>query len=147
MSVEGILAAMLLASGPALAACGAAPATVVDWGLHRQWAVQRDCAHPERPARLVEVPWSAARAEQTERRVKDAGTARSAAARPAVRAGMRVTVAGEGDDATIHLVGMALEAGGIGDAIRVQAGWGRATLPCIVRGPAQVEMIPAKGRH
>lgn len=145
MRVEGILAAFLLSSGAALAVCGDRPATVVDRGLHRQWAVERDCAHPERPARLVEVPWSDARAEQTTRRAGNGAGARSAAV-PAVRAGTRVTVVGQGDEASIHLVGMALEAGSVGDTIRVQAGWGGATLRCIVRGPAQVEMIPAKGR-
>lgn len=112
---------------------------VVDWGLHRQWIVQCDEAHPERPARLKEVPWSESRSDKP--------TGESTQPSLAIRIGAVVTLASQrADGGEIHLVGTALEPGNIGDTIRVRAGLHGATLLGIVRGAGVVELAPAGGR-
>jgi hypothetical protein len=144
-----ILFGMIVAA-PAFAACGASGTPVIDWGLHREYRIVRDCAHPERPASLVEVPWSEAAA----RRQRDSVHANPSGLRPAeqrspylVRAGTRVTLAGQTSEGAIRLVGIALEQGRAGDSIRVKAGFHGATLPGIVRGQGLVELEPLKGRN
>jgi len=148
--MSGIYTALVLVFVSTLAACGVQPARVLDWGLHRQWVIMRDCEHAERPAQLVEVPWSDSWRAEVPRPAQGSArvaTAPAATSGPVVHAGTRVTVIGQGRDATTHLAGTALEAGKVGNVIRVQAGWGRATLHCTVRGPAVVELIPEKGRN
>src|ERR1700677_4170397 len=91
-----ILVLMMMAA-PAFAACGHGGPPVIDWGLHRQYLIERDCAPPERPATLSEIPWSDAAAE--------GARARGPANPPAlatleqlpwlVHAGMRVTLVGQ----------------------------------------------------
>lgn len=116
------------------------PAAVVrDWGLHRQWAVERDREHPAGPARLVEEPWTAPR-PASGKAVAARGAGRATA--PVVRAGRRVSVWRRQDEAEIRMTGTALESGGLGEPIRVRAGWSNATLRGIVRGPDSVELAP-----
>jgi hypothetical protein len=129
-----------LAAGSALAA---PPSSfVIDRGLHRQWIVMRDDAHPERPPRLVEVPWSDARAEQAQ----SAAVVRSTLHRdaPLVRPGMTVAVVGHRGNAEWHLAGTALGAGWSGDTVLVRAGLHGAAERGVVRGPALVELLPGK---
>jgi hypothetical protein len=125
---------------------GATTTVVRDWGLHREWRVENDPAHPERPARLVEVPWNLP--VSTPGTKNPAGEPSRPAAEPhapMVRAGMRVTVWRRGAEAEIHIAGTALEGGNAGRIIRVRAGLSNAMLRGIVRGPGSVELLPGKG--
>jgi hypothetical protein len=133
---------IVLAAASAFAASGTPSAVVVDRGLHRQWIVERDDAHPERPPRLVEVPWSAARAAQAQLEAATQTAVHCDA--PLVRPGMTVTVVGRSGDTEWHLAGTALETGWSGDSIRVRAGLHGTAERCIVRGPALVELLPGK---
>jgi hypothetical protein len=117
--------------------------TVRDWGLHRSWKVERDCGHPERPATLVEVPWSA----PLKRPSREESAAQTALPPADVRQGMRVSLGRQGENADIHLFGTALVQGRVGDRIQVKAGLGGATLEGIVRGPGMVELEAGKGRQ
>ena len=87
MKAWAIVAGMITGPVAAHGACGAG-STVRDFGLHLQWVVERDCQHPDRPATLVEVPWS------VDHPVTVAGSrsAEGVAPLPApeVRSGMRV---------------------------------------------------------
>ncbi len=119
--------------------------TVLDWGLHRAWWVERDCDHPERPAVLVEIPWT----EGLPKPVQEDGRARTggeAPAKPEVRAGMRVAVVRREGLAGIRLYGTALRTGRTGERIAVRAGLGSRTLYGIVRGPGLVELDPEGAR-
>jgi hypothetical protein len=141
--VRGIVGVLLVAA-PALAlgACGAGN-TVRDFGLHLQWVVERDCQHPERPATLMEVPWS------TDNLVPAGGNRSAVGAAPLpapeVRSGMRVRLGRTDAKADIDLYGMALETARLGEKVRVKAGLSGAVLEGIVRGPGLVELEPAKG--
>lgn len=150
---------------PPLAPCGESLGLVVDRGLHREWVVERDCAHPDRPARLVEVPWNQARKGSGQQPGIESGAgpgigpasmpalkgiAHQAAPghgdaerRPAlqVRAGMTVTLWWRSREAQGSLTGIALDAGARGDRIWVKAGLHGAALRGVVRGPGQVELI------
>jgi len=136
---------MALAAGAALAAAHTPSAVVVDRGLHRQWIVVRDDAHPERPPRLVEVPWSDTRAERAQPRAVTPSAIHRGA--PLVRPGMTVAVVRSGGNAEWHLSGTALEIGWSGDTVRVEAGLHGAAERCVVRGPALVELVPGKARN
>lgn len=126
---------MMLAAAPARAACGAAGPTMArDFGLHRQWVVERDCAHPERPARLRAVPW-------------DGVPARHAAAAPLlVRPGMRVRVQSSAGGTQILLTGTAVTGGRAGEPVLVRAGLHQATLQGRVCGPGRVELAMERRR-
>lgn len=143
----GAVAAALLSVPLALAAGGRA--TVVrDWGLHREWRVERDQAHPERPEHLVEIPWSTpvratGNADVAKVRSRPATAGEQHA--PVVRAGTRVTVWRRGEKAEVQMTGTALEGGSVGETILVRAGLRNAALRGIVRGPASVELVPGKG--
>jgi hypothetical protein len=140
-AVAGLVLGIALGAGPADAIPVSPSAVVVDRGLHRQWIVVRDDAHPERPPRLVEVPWSDARAERGQSEAPQARAHRDA---PLVRPGMTVVVAGGGSNAEWHLTGIALEAGWSGDTVLFRAGLHGAARRGIVRGPALVEWLPGK---
>jgi hypothetical protein len=130
------------------AQCGARPRRVVDWALHRQWLVERDCAHPARPARLVEVPWSDAAARRAGREAVSARP--NPGAKPAegtrdvlslpVRPGMKVLVVHRDRDAEMRLSGTALEGGAEGSVVLVRAGLRGAVLHTVVIGPARVRL-------
>jgi len=135
--------AMVLAAGSALAAAATPSRVVIDRGLHRQWIVVGDDAHPERPPRLVEVPWSDARAGESAREPASAAAASRGA--PPVRAGMAVSVVELTGFMELHLAGTALRAGWLGDTIPVRAGLHGAVRRGIVRGPRWVELLPAEG--
>ncbi len=130
---RGVVGAMLGLSW--CAGVAALPHTIVDPGLHRQWLVEQDRAHPERPARLVEVPWVSAPSSPGET-PQDPGPRRPVA----VRAGMQVTLSWRDGEAEIRLMGTALEAGRVGETVRVRAGLHGAVLRGVVRGPAVVEL-------
>jgi hypothetical protein len=138
--VWGCVAGFVLAANLSLAASGSPAAVVVDRGLHRQWIVVFDQAHPERPPRLVEVPWSDTRAAEAE---PEAAAHRDA---PLVRSGMPVEVVGYRGNAETHLYGTALEGGWGGDTVRVRAGLHGAAERCIVRGPALVELAAGRAK-
>jgi hypothetical protein len=143
MKAWAIVAGMMI-TGPvaALGACGAGN-TVRDFGLHLQWVVERDCKRPERPATLVEVPWS------VDYQISVAGdrSAEGVAPLPVpeVRSGMRVILSRRGAKADIDLCGTALGTARRGEKVRVKAGLSGAVLEGIVRGPGLVELEPAKG--
>ncbi len=120
---------------------GAAPTVVRDWGLHRQWRVEIDPAHPERPARLVEVSWTGG-----DRLAADSESRRGPAMRkpPAVRAGMPVTVLRRGAMAEIRLQGTALKTADTGERIAIRAGLGNFVVEGVVLGPGLVELRPEK---
>jgi hypothetical protein len=124
-------------------AASATPTVVRDWGLHRQWRMEIDPAHPERPARLVEIPWSAGKGPRASSLPQPD---RGSRPKPAVRTGMRVTVVGRGARAQIRLLGTALGSGLPGETIAVRAGLGTSLVHGIVRGPGVVELIPEENR-
>ena len=141
MRTWAILVGWMMAGLPAFAACGAQPALLIDRGLHRQWRIERDCAHPARPAFLVEIPWSdSAAANGSAWTPASAGTREPVLIRP----GMHVTVTGPGAQPEIHLTAVALEAGTMGATILVRGGLDGATLRAMVRGSALVELVPVK---
>jgi len=146
----GGVMAWMVGSTMAFAACrdDSAP-RLVDRGLHRQWIVERDRAHPERPAALVEVPWddAAAPVRSCGGAANDSGQPRSGPSLTAadVRPGMRVSVYRQDAEAEVHLAGVALGSGRTGDVVSVRAGWHGAVLRGVVRGPALVEMLRQSG--
>ena len=146
----GGVMAWMVGSTMAFAACrdDSAP-RLVDRGLHRQWIVERDRAHPERPAALVEVPWDDAAAQGRTCRGASAGSGRQGPVRAAsaadVRPGMQVLLYRQDGEAEIHLVGVALGSGWVGDVVVVRAGWHESALRGVVRGPARVELLPVGG--
>lgn len=120
----------------------AMPRVIRDWCLHRAWRVEQDDAHPERPARLVEIPWSAGSGAGFAGGQAKVGPAIQAA----VRAGMPVTVTGRGAMAEIRLRGTALGTAQVGEVVSVRAGLDHAVVRGVVRGPGLVELVPEKGR-
>jgi len=140
MVVGTILAGMMARPAMALAVCDGGN-TMRDWGLHRSWRIERDCVHPERPATLLEIPWTQAPVAPARERTR----AEPAPPPPDVRQGMRVSLSRRGENADIHLLGTALAPGHVGDRVRVRAGLGGATLEGIVRGPGTVELEAGKG--
>ncbi len=147
MSIRArVIVGAVLVAAPALAfgACGAGN-MVRDYGLHLQWVVERDCQHPERPATLVEVPWS------VDHQVTVAGSrsAEGVAPLPApeVRSGMRVMLWRRDAMADLHLCGTAVGTARRGEKVRVKAGLSGAVLEGIVRGPGLVELEPARARQ
>jgi len=137
-----ILTGMLVAPAIAFGACGPGR-TVRDWGLHRAWEVARNCDHPERPAALVEVPWSVPEPGASVQR-PDAASVSAPVSAPEVRSGMRVTVWRREANSCVRLSGVAMGTARLGERVKVRAGLGAASLDGIVRGPAQVELVPAK---
>lgn len=137
------LGAWLAAAAPAFAGCG--HALVTDWGLHRQWRVECNAAHPEQPARLVEVPWS----DPQNAAQRQSTAIPRAVQRPTILVlpAARVQVLARSQESVIHLSGTALEAGTMGASIRVRAGWNGAVLRGLVRGAGVVELLPEQGRH
>ena len=152
MILTGMILAVAFAQTAAADACGVVT-MVRDRGLERQWVVERDRRHPERPALLVEVPWSEAGSCLGQSREDSAsgGSSAPAAAKamappaPLVRAGMRVTVLRHGENAEIELNGTALGTGGAGQTVAVRAGLSGTTIVGIVRGPGVVELTGKKG--
>jgi hypothetical protein len=144
-----LILVFMMTAAPAFAACGPGGLPVIDWALHRQYLVERDCAHPERPAMLAEVPWS----DTTAERARVQGHANSPAMATLehlpwlVHARMRVTLVGQTAETGVHLVGMALEQGHAGDEIRVRAGLHGTILRGVVRGPGLVELEPLRGKN
>ena len=141
MRIGWILAGWLMAAPMAQAACGDA-AIVRDWGLHRAWRVQRDCLRPERPAALVEVPWTAAGQKE-----KVARKTEAQAMAPAVRGGMRVRVIRHETNAEVQLTGTALNTAHLGERVAVRAGWSGTVVFGRVRGPGLVELQAERGRE
>jgi len=139
---RNLLIPFLLAPALASGACRTA-GTLRDFGLRRAWRVTPDCAHPERPATLVEIPWDAgspavaiaARAQRP----------KAAQLPPEVRCGMRVTVWEAGAGAEIRLEGTAMGTARRGEIVAVRAGLEGATLRGRVRGPGEVELVPREG--
>jgi hypothetical protein len=129
------MAAMLAGAMLASLACAAQQrGRMVDPALHRQWLIERNLAHPERPARLVEVPWTGGAVSPR------AGAQGSMRQRLVVRAGMKVTLTWRDGDADLRLTGTALSSGHVGDVIWVRAGLHSAILRGVVRGPGVAEM-------
>lgn len=145
---------MILAAPMVRGACGAGN-IVQDWGLHLQWMVERDSNHPERPPRLVEVPWSAATGQDRNPagcvlQPRNPGSPDGAGkpvplSAPEVRFGMRVKVWREDENADVHLRGTALGTARRGEKVAVKAGMSGSALEGIVRGPGLVELLPQKG--
>jgi hypothetical protein len=140
MRLRGVVAGLMIGMPFAQAACGG-NGLVRDWGLHRVWRIERDCAHPERPPVLLEIPWT------TENKPQGSG-AGSGAARdpgPAVRAGAQVVVEQHEGNAELRLVGTALHAARVGERVPVRTGLRGTILQGVVRGPGRVELEPEKG--
>lgn len=141
--MAGIAAWAVPAPASLPVSCGAAAGQIVDRGLRRVWVVKRDCAHPEWPPQLVEVPWKQRAAQPQARPLSPAGhRARAGAGRSriVVRPGMTVTLCWQSREAQGRLSAIALDAGSVGDRIRVKAGLHAAILRGIVRAPGQVEL-------
>ncbi len=132
--------------GIMLAGClgaGAAPTLIRDWGLHREWRIEQDQAHPERPARLVEIPWSTS-GVASQYSQQESTPRRALPQPPAVRAGTRVTVIRRGTMVDIRLRGTALGSARTGEPVAVRAGLGNSIVQGIVIGPGVVELTPEK---
>jgi hypothetical protein len=138
-----MLAAMMAAI-PGWASCGGQD-TVRDWGLHRAWAIERDCDHPERPGTLVEIPWSEPPGAPGARAARAGAQNAAPLPPPAVRGGMRVILWQRRESAAIELSGTALGSARVGESVAVRVAWSGATLRGIVRGQARVELEPEKG--
>jgi hypothetical protein len=81
--------------------------------LHRRWAVMTDCSHPERPWVLMEVP--------SERAISMSPKAMSPQhLKPSIAAGAEVQLWSVNPDASVHLLGIALDAGAKGQIIHVR---------------------------
>lgn len=133
--------ALSMAMGSARGECGGQPGRIVDWGLHRQWLVERDCTHPAWPARLEEIPWSeraAGNSEQGQSRTSKWG--KPGGSNPEVRAGMQVMLWRCSSEARVWLTGIALGSGAEGDQVWVKAGLHGSVLRGTVRGPGLVEL-------
>lgn len=142
--LQGVLAAMMMTAS-AFAAGG--DATMRDWALHRQWMVELDRQHPERPARLVEIPWTSG-AEMTQVPGRGASQAKSPPSTSApvmVRQGAQIILVERDANAVVELKGTALNAGRSGDVIRVRAGLS-GLLRGVVRGPGLVQLQLEKVR-
>lgn len=122
---------------------------VRDWALHQQWLVERDCIHPERPSRLLKVQWTSPERGRASPQADSARTGLEihAGVGPVIRPGMRVILSRSNREAEIHLGGVALQAGRLGETILVKAGLSATALRGTVRGPGLVELEPEKGRH
>ena len=144
-----VVGCMIAAAAPSFAACDRSPAVLIDWGLHRQWRVERDCEHPARPAELAEIPWNdaAAKADQPLIATGSGHLAPSWSHPLLIRPGTRVVVVAEQRNAEMRLSGVALAGGTLGATIPVWSWYRGATLRGIVRGPALVELVPEKGRN
>jgi hypothetical protein len=143
MRVRTLSLLMLMLPAMAFAACGGA-SVVRDWGLHLQWQVERDCDHPGRPARLVEVPWTVPALAPAQGEGAEAAASQTT---PEVRSGMTVTLCRRSDEADIHLRGIALGPARTGEKVRVRTGIGSTALEGIVRGPGLVELLPGRSGH
>ena len=109
---------------------------ITDGLLHRRWAVVVDCAHPDRPWTLVDVPWQhAGVSAPTKAAITDI-----AKAAPLIPAGAKVRLWSTADNASIELSGTALEAGATGQTIRVRTGQRGTVLEGRVRGAGSVEL-------
>jgi Chaperone for flagella basal body P-ring formation len=145
--MRSIFIVMLLVIAQARASCHRPDAVLTDRGLDRVWAIEQNCAHPERPPRLVELLRNDAGPQAqgplaggSQRPVKPESVAH-------IRAGDRVTLDRRGTDASVHLTGVALSAGAMGQTIAVKAGLGAVPLEGVVVGPGYVELKPARGRR
>jgi len=139
-----VLAEIIIASPVAFGACGPGSA-VRDWALHREWRVTCDAEHPERPASLIEVPWTAPTRDPALGTERTAGNENASA--PEVRRGMRVTLWRGEETAEVHLSGIALGTARRGQKVKVRAGLGVLVLDGIVRGPGLVELTTRKEWH
>lgn len=114
--------------------------SLVDPGLHREWRIEVDRAHPERPPRLVEVSCSGTKAAAERRNAERGPRSPERTPAPVVRAGMKVTLRWKDAATDLRLTGTALDQGWMGDRIRVRAGLHNAVLRAVVRGPGIVEL-------
>ena len=121
---------------PFLASASCNGPIVRDWGLHLQWTVERDCEHPERPARLVEVPWKFE--SHSQRSGAEQGVREPL---PEVQSGMRVNLWRKSEEADIHLRGKALGAARTGESVWVKTEFGTIPVKGIVWGPGLVELL------
>ncbi len=89
-----------------------------DPALQRQWIWIETCEGPERPARLTWIPLI------LEKKSLEARSSLAAVDNPMVRLGDGVVVVESGDTLSMRLSGQALEAGELGQKIRVRiAAW------------------------
>jgi hypothetical protein len=118
---------------------------ITDEVLHRIWAVLVDCAHPDRPWIAAEVPLQKVPPTALGESVKPI-RAVSLKPAPLVSAGAKVELWKSTDSARIRLTGIALQAGDMGERIRVRITQGKgAVVEGRVRGEHSVEIAaPAK---
>jgi hypothetical protein len=109
---------------------------ITDGPLHRRWAVAMDCAHPDRPWILVDVPWQRAGVPMpTKAAIPDIPKAA-----PLIPAGAKVRLWSTANRASIELSGTALEAGTEGQSIHVRTGQRGTVLEGRVHGAGSVEL-------
>ena len=111
---------------------------------HPEWPVTCNAEHPERPASLVEVPWTTPTRYSLSARHEERPKNTSA---PEVRRGMRVTLWRHEETADVHLSGIALGTACRGQKVKVRAGLGVVLLEGIVRGPELVELTTQEEWH
>lgn len=114
-----------------------------DATLHRSWAVERDCDHPERPAWLAPMEGVADQTNPPTETTALPAISPAAEARVWVRGGSRVLVWRTSGDVQIQLTGVAVESAPLGAELAVRIGMQGAVIRGIVRGPDSVELVPA----
>src|SRR5277367_6532052 len=109
---------------------------ITDGLLHRRWAVEVDCVHPDRPWTLVDVPWQrAGGSAPTKAAIPDI-----AKTSPLIPVGAKVRLWSTANEANISLLGTALEAGSAGQMIHVRTGQRGTVLEGRVCGAGSVEL-------
>jgi hypothetical protein len=109
---------------------------ITDGLLHHRWAVAVDCAHPNRPWTLVDVPWQRAGVSTSMK----AAVPDIAKAVQLIPAGSKVRLWSTANNASIVLSGTALEAGTAGQTIHVRTGQRGTVLEGRVHGAGSVEL-------
>ncbi|HMD21270.1 MAG TPA: flagella basal body P-ring formation protein FlgA [Alloacidobacterium sp.] len=109
---------------------------ITDGLLHRRWAVAMDCAHPDRPWTLLDVPWQGAGPSA----LRKSAITDFAKAAPLIPAGAKVRLWSTAGGANIDLSGTALEAGAVGQTIHVRTGQRGTVLEGRVCGAGSVEL-------
>lgn len=110
--------------------------------LHRSWAVERDCDHPESPEWLVPVDGIADEANPQAKSLHESSSMAGTGARVWVRGGSHVLVWRTSGNVQIQLTGIALESAPLGAELAVRIGAEGGVVHGIVRGPGSVELLP-----
>ena len=119
---------------------------VPDVQLHTCWAILADARHLEAPLRILEArigmelnhPAVAQNAVNTSISMRTVPTTKAA---PVVRAGDRVIIWSLQRNALLHVEGIALTQGEVGEIITARTSFSAAKLKGTIRAPGSIELI------